>query len=190
MEVASFAAVPVSGASASSERGLSSSGTAPAACYVFVASLLSLSSSPPHGPNRTHPVAAAGSAFSGAPASWAGSIHRRRRPHLPRDCRTRSCHRPLRTSASCVLPSDCRRWKWRRNRCDHDPPARCPPPVSFQSRIRIRRRRRRRMSLRHCHPGWRQVSLSAAFSTHLLWFSAWTRTFSACTNSPWLNAGA
>ena len=46
----------------------------------------------------------------------------------------------------------------------------------------------KRTSLRRCHPGWRQASLSAAFSTHLLWFSASTQTFSVCINSPCLDA--
>lgn len=190
--VARFADLPASGVSSSSGsvRGLSSSGTAPAACCVSVVSLLSLSSSPPYGQSPTRPVAATGSAFSGAPLSWADSNHHhhRRRPHRPRDCRTRSCHHPPRTSASCVSPSDCRRWNSDRNRCDRDLLVRCPPPVSFESRIGIQRRRMKKMSLRRCHPGWRQASLSAAFSMHLLWFSALTRTFSACTNSPCLDA--
>lgn len=180
--------VPASGGtSCGSAPELSSSETVPAACCVFASSSPSpppLSASPPHGPSPTRPAAEACSAFWAAPSSSAGSCPPHR-PPPPRDWRMRSCRRLPRTSAFCVSLSGCRRSKSPQNRSGPGPPAHCPLPGSSESRTGIRTRRKRR-SLRHCRPGWRRVGRSVASSMRPPWFSASTRTFSACTSSPCL----
>lgn len=185
--------VPAShGSSSGSGPGPSSSGTAPAAFCVSASSWPSPpppSASPPPGPSPTRPAAVACSASWAAPSSWAVSRHLPPLHHPPRCWKTRSCRLLRGTSAFCGSRSGCRRWKSPRTRSCPGNPARCRPPGSSGSRTGIRRKTRTRRTLRHCRPVWRRAGRSVASWMRPPWFCASTRTFSACTNSPCLDAG-